>query len=127
MPVPSALSNDLSSRIPISLVPRLESLPAHPALVPALPCCAAPACCPARAQVLVAKSELYSAQAEYDKAVECLFQAYTLREAQLGSNHKQIGKLFSALGTIRQKQVRALSEAGLRRVLACAWRPERWP
>jgi tetratricopeptide (TPR) repeat protein len=58
------------------------------------------------ASVLVAKSELYSAQMEYDKAVQCLFQAYTLKEAQLGSNHKQIGKLFSALGIIRQKQMK---------------------
>ena len=58
------------------------------------------------ASVLVAKSELYSAQMEYDNAAQCLFQAYTLKEAQLGSNHKQIGKLFSALGIIRQKQMK---------------------
>jgi len=62
------------------------------------------------ASVLVAKSELFSAQAEYDRAVECLEQAYSLKEAQLGDKDKQIGKLFSALGTIRQKQMRQKEE-----------------
>ena len=74
----------------------------------------------------MAKSELYSAQTEYDKAVECLFQAYTLKEAQLGSNDKQIGKLFSALGIIRQKQVRGWPLSCLHRVRARASRPARW-
>lgn len=66
------------------------------------------------ASVLVAKSELFSAQAEYDRAVECLEQAYSLKEAQLGDKDKQIGKLFSALGTIRQKQVSTVMRQYLR-------------
>jgi len=57
------------------------------------------------AGVLVAKSELYSAQADYDNAIKCLTDAYMLKEMQLGPTHKQIGKLYSALGTICQKQM----------------------
>lgn len=57
------------------------------------------------ASVWVAKSELYSAQAEYDKAEKSLLLAYSLKERQLGDKDTQIGKLCSALGTICQKKV----------------------
>jgi tetratricopeptide (TPR) repeat protein len=57
------------------------------------------------AGVLVAKSELFSAQSDFDNAIKCLTDAYLLKEQVLGSDHKQIGKLYSALGTICRKQM----------------------
>lgn len=43
----------------------------------------------AAASVFVALSELYSAQGEYEGAVDCLERAWVLKDEELGSDHPQ--------------------------------------
>lgn len=63
------------------------------------------------ASVLVALSELHSAQAHYEGAVDCLLRAWEIKEVELGPGHVQIGKLFSAMGSIKQKHLRQKVDA----------------
>ena len=62
---------------------------------------------PAAASVLVALSELHSAQGEYEAAADCLERAWEIKDEELGSDHPQA----RATPLRVRRQSRALSHA----------------
>lgn len=62
------------------------------------------------ASVHVALSELHSAQGKYAEAVDCLIEAWQCKEHELGEEHPQVGQLFNAMGTVKQKHLKDLEQ-----------------
>lgn len=62
------------------------------------------------ASVQVALSELYSAQGKFVESVDCLVKAWECKENELGEEHPQVGQLFNAMGTVKQKHLKELEQ-----------------
>mmetsp|Transcript_13713 Transcript_13713/g.32461 ORF Transcript_13713/g.32461 Transcript_13713/m.32461 type:complete len:328 (-) Transcript_13713:546-1529(-) len=61
---------------------------------------------PSGASILVAKSELHGARGEFQEALDTLGEAFVLKEAEVGSDHVQIGKLYQAMARVRERQTK---------------------
>ena len=63
------------------------------------------------ASLYVAMSDLYSAQKLFDDAMNYLVKAWELKEARSSSRKDpQIGKLYTAMGTIKRQQLKQMTE-----------------
>eukprot|EP00960_Hanusia_phi_P059597 764228-Hanusia_phi.AAC.2 len=63
------------------------------------------------ASLYVAMSDLYSAQKLFDDAMNYLIKAWELKEASTsGRKDPQIGKLFTAMGTIKRQLLKQMTE-----------------